>query len=581
MDTSPTVGDDIWSNLSEFFPYTFAIDFYAFGPKAMRLKIYKEKRHLDLNVSVQHLISSVPNGDTQSEFEILRLFPALHELNICFDVRVLDTHPINLPHLRVLTAPTSCAEAVLGKIVAPSLSTLRLFELALHPTSENKVPFYYDPQKMGILPHTLTRLDLPKLQTSLPGPISDRLPNSIASLNEVNIDFSILEKDMREHPACAVIADSSSEQNELDADALVSSSNVLITKENALRVNCSLDLSEITCIDAAAEAIELTKEELKKRILDESSALQNAMAIIYHVILPRTVDFYPDCVSASDAKVTEKVLFMKHVQKIYDMIGMDSSYFKKNLKSKEGDKKENKSEMAAISISTVVLLPCAPLKALPKMHLAVSLSMTQNHTSDDTVEAYERFFVPILKSQAASSTHQARLSLESFELCNTAAVGGTFDYLHTGHKALLSACLLTARKRLVIGIASQDLLLKKANKEYLQPFDTRKRNVTRFCALQRPDLFIDAIELLEPAGPTATDESIEVLVLSSETAPAFYAINKTREKNELPPMKSFVIELASSTSEMQNIAPSDAKVSSTTLRLRQKLIDNMITSPQN
>lgn len=579
MATQTAATDDVWSHLAELLPHTLALDFYAFGPKAMRLKIQKEKRSLDLNVSLGSLLSATKSEGSQTDLDFLRLFPALQELSICFDVQVQDTPAISLPHLRVLTVPTSCAEAVLTVLNVPSLDTLRLFHSPLQRPATHQIPFYFDPPKIGVLPPTLTRLDVPKSDLPLPGPITERLPNSISSLNAVELDFVLLEAGMKAHPPAAVINDSVNEAD-ADPDARVSSYNLRIAENHPLRINCSIDLSEITSIEAAKEAIVLSINELKRRLSDATFGLQHAMAIIYYVVLPRTVDYYSDCAS-EDAQVKDIIAFMKHVQTLYDLVHSEGSNIgvdRSNDGANESAEKDENAKMNSIATSTVVLLPCAPMKTLPKIHLAVSLSMTQNHTSEDTVDAYDRFFIPVLSAQPASSSSSSRLSLASFDLADTVAVGGTFDYLHTGHRALLSACVLTTRKRLVVGVAVQGLLMKKSNKEYLQPYDTRRRNVMRFCALQRPDLLVDAVELLEPAGPTATDPSIELLVLSHETEPVFDSLCKLREEKGFPAMKCLVIPLASNTGELQQIAPSDAKVSSTTLRLRQRLIDEYIKS---
>jgi phosphopantetheine adenylyltransferase len=48
-------------------------------------------------------------------------------------------------------------------------------------------------------------------------------------------------------------------------------------------------------------------------------------------------------------------------------------------------------------------------------------------------------------------------------------MGGTFDYLHVGHKLLLSSALLLLKpeKELVIGLTGDGLLKNKKNKEYM------------------------------------------------------------------------------------------------------------------
>lgn len=44
------------------------------------------------------------------------------------------------------------------------------------------------------------------------------------------------------------------------------------------------------------------------------------------------------------------------------------------------------------------------------------------------------------------------------------AVGGTFDHLHIGHQMMLIYSALSAEKRLIIGVTSDEMLKKKTNK---------------------------------------------------------------------------------------------------------------------
>ena len=46
---------------------------------------------------------------------------------------------------------------------------------------------------------------------------------------------------------------------------------------------------------------------------------------------------------------------------------------------------------------------------------------------------------------------------------SSVAVGGTFDHLHIGHQMLLLYSALSASKKLIIGITSEEMLKKKMN----------------------------------------------------------------------------------------------------------------------
>ena len=53
-------------------------------------------------------------------------------------------------------------------------------------------------------------------------------------------------------------------------------------------------------------------------------------------------------------------------------------------------------------------------------------------------------------------------------MCSHVCVGGTFDYLHVGHKLLLSLAAYCASERLVCGVSDAPLLQKKTLRELMQ-----------------------------------------------------------------------------------------------------------------
>jgi phosphopantetheine adenylyltransferase len=196
------------------------------------------------------------------------------------------------------------------------------------------------------------------------------------------------------------------------------------------------------------------------------------------------------------------------------------------------------------------------------------------------------------------------------------AVGGTFDHLHIGHKLLLTATALLAEPKgsqrnpsqtvhLTIGISGDKLLTKKKFAEQLEDWDQRQQRVADFLesvifvsaaqnasrkieripepgsnnqyvrATFGSSVTIDYVQIMDPFGPTITDENISALVLSQETRSGGVAINEKRKEKGWMPLDVFeidVLEVNAGDGERNDANPSPAafesKISSTEIRRR-------------
>ncbi|KAI0082835.1 Nucleotidylyl transferase [Panus rudis PR-1116 ss-1] len=131
-----------------------------------------------------------------------------------------------------------------------------------------------------------------------------------------------------------------------------------------------------------------------------------------------------------------------------------------------------------------------------------------------------------------------------FPVC---ALGGTFDHLHAGHKILLSMAAWITSEKLIVGVTDDALLKNKANKHVLESIDTRCERVRQFLVLFNPTLVYDIVPINDVYGPTAWDPNIQALVVSRETLSGGKMIDKVRAEKSLPPLKTFVIDVISST----------------------------------
>lgn len=150
-----------------------------------------------------------------------------------------------------------------------------------------------------------------------------------------------------------------------------------------------------------------------------------------------------------------------------------------------------------------------------------------------------------------------------------AAVGGTFDHLHIGHKLLLSMATLCASHELVVGVTAPSMLTKKKHAEYVEPLDVRQAAVREFvrdfCTTLAP-IALDVVTLHDACGPAGTRADIDVLVLTDETAQGGTLVAQERAARGLPPAAPYVVRLVDAHGHAG--ASAATKLGSTALRAR-------------
>ncbi len=117
-------------------------------------------------------------------------------------------------------------------------------------------------------------------------------------------------------------------------------------------------------------------------------------------------------------------------------------------------------------------------------------------------------------------------------------VGGTFDPLHDGHRALLKkACELSNGGGLFIGLTSDKMAKSKSHK--VDDYRTRYDAVMEFTSAQgiKPEI----IKLDDPYGPTLYDD-FDFIIVSPETHPTALKINEIRREKGLKPLDIVLVD---------------------------------------
>jgi len=142
------------------------------------------------------------------------------------------------------------------------------------------------------------------------------------------------------------------------------------------------------------------------------------------------------------------------------------------------------------------------------------------------------------------------------------AVGGTFDELHKGHKALLGKAFEVGQK-VVIGLTSDEFVSKLGKPHKTAPYGERLRELTAFLESLGLAGRFEIVPLHDPYGSTISGEGLEALVVSKETEKTALVINQRRQHAGLPPLKIFTV----------NMVPAENKTPISTTRIRRGEID--------
>jgi pantetheine-phosphate adenylyltransferase len=121
-------------------------------------------------------------------------------------------------------------------------------------------------------------------------------------------------------------------------------------------------------------------------------------------------------------------------------------------------------------------------------------------------------------------------------------LGGTFDPVHDGHRALLERAFELGE--VTVGLTSDDLAAETRGVDrHVRPFDERRvgleSELESFAA--EYDRSFEIRELTEPTG-IATEQGFDVLVVSPETKAGGEKVNEVRESKGLKPLEIEVVD---------------------------------------
>lgn len=122
------------------------------------------------------------------------------------------------------------------------------------------------------------------------------------------------------------------------------------------------------------------------------------------------------------------------------------------------------------------------------------------------------------------------------------ALGGTFDALHKGHKRLIEKAL-DVGETVLLGVTTNEMVDREPKTHEINSYEDRVKELTVFLDEKGASDRVVIVPLNDPYGPVLTDEAIDVLVVSLETAFRARELNALRAAKGRKRVKLWVIEM--------------------------------------
>jgi len=107
-------------------------------------------------------------------------------------------------------------------------------------------------------------------------------------------------------------------------------------------------------------------------------------------------------------------------------------------------------------------------------------------------------------------------------------VGGTFDYLHDGHVAILSKAFEVG-ERVLVGICSDEMqLLLRKDSAGVQPLEVRMKALLELLKAKNWQERAEIQVISDPFGPAAERQELDAIVVSPETRARVGELNELR-----------------------------------------------------
>lgn len=179
-------------------------------------------------------------------------------------------------------------------------------------------------------------------------------------------------------------------------------------------------------------------------------------------------------------------------------------------------------------------------------------------------------FIAVDVATPTTTKHVDLLDTKSGQQYDTAAVGGTFDHVHDGHKILLLMTVFLTKRRIIVGVTGPELLKNKKFAELLESYELRQKTVVKYLQKHlREGVKYEIYMINDICGPTGFVSEIDALVLSLETAKGGVFVNNYRREKNFSQLDVVTIDVIGSDGDAENNWK--GKLSSTDIREKEYL----------
>ena len=121
-------------------------------------------------------------------------------------------------------------------------------------------------------------------------------------------------------------------------------------------------------------------------------------------------------------------------------------------------------------------------------------------------------------------------------------MGGTFDSIHSGHKALLQKALEVG-DIVLIGLTTDARASKNRNKTQINNYNIRLANLQNLLKSMKSLDKFQIVPLENDWGPSVVDEDFEAIIVSDETKYTAQKINKIRSADGKTELEIVVVPM--------------------------------------